>query len=151
MVREIIIRDSDTCPACGKATVWAGIETAGVVGPVWIDGCASCLALWERETRARPTKEPCSNCAWLPGSRESKSGELIAIEMSTIYGPGIFYCHRRVPFKSNACDIVERKDTELKTHGFDHKINAAGTRVTNATVCAGWLKAKLRAKAEPLS
>lgn len=131
---EPIKREGDSCPRCGSAEVFEGITTESHNGPTHLDVCASCSAVWERETRERPTSEPCTNCAWLPGSREHESGELFGIIMSTIDGDGVFYCHRRVPF-----DVKDGKET-----GFEHKIE--GRRCTNATVCAGWIQAKLREK-----
>ena len=130
--REFTRRPDDTCPKCGGHKVWQALMKQQHNGTTYIDGCASCLVLWERESRALPAAEPCSNCAWLTGSKEIESGDIYGIVASCIDGPGVFYCHKRVPFKPGA--------------GFAHQINAAGTRVTNATVCAGWIAAKLREK-----
>lgn len=145
MTLELKLREGDTCPACGSGLVFAGVETKGHAGSVFIDGCADCLKLWERETRANPSSEPCSNCAWLPGSREIRSGEIYTLIQRTIHGAGIFYCHRRVPFSRAIADMKPGEPGGCAT-GFDHKMNEAGTRVTNAAVCAGWLKAKLAEK-----
>lgn len=149
MTKELKWREGDTCPACGAGQVWAGPSHPGPSGPVWIDGCAACQAMWERETRTKPTAEPCSNCAFLPNSRESRTGEIYGIISATIEGKGIFYCHRRVPFGVKATELLKAKadaDGNVSLGGFQHQVNAAGNRITNAPVCAGWLKAKLREK-----
>lgn len=131
---ELRWRKGDTCPACSSPDVFAGVELQEHAGEVFIDGCGRCGALWQRETRAAPTKEACTNCAWRAGSPEVKSGKIFTIMQRTLWGKGIFYCHRRVPFR-----IKDGTNTE-----FEHKANDAGTRITNATVCAGWLRAKIR-------
>lgn len=134
-------RPSDTCPECGAREVYEALvdikdESESPLTST-IDICGACGKAWEREHRDRPTLEACSNCAFHPMSREMLSGEFWTILRNALEGSGIFYCHKRVPF-----DVPK----EGGTHGFDHKINAAGTRVTNATVCAGWIKAKQREK-----
>lgn len=132
------IRAGDTCPACGSDQVFEGVKQEAHAGDVFFDGCSQCLVIWERETREHPSREPCSNCAWLPGSKEVASGEIFTLIQRTIHGRGIFYCHRRVPF---TLDLVSHEQS-----GFQHKPNDAGDRITNATVCAGWLRAKLKEK-----
>ena len=128
------VRPGDICPVCSAETVVDSVETCSHGGPVHIDICRTCQAVWERETRADPAVEPCSNCAFLPGSPEFKSGEIIGIVDKTIDGPGIFYCHRRVPF-------------EVKTgKRFLHQMDGERSRCTNARVCAGWIRAKLADK-----
>ena len=134
-MHDIVSRPGDTCPACRAETVVEGVRTESHGGPVFIDGCATCQALWERETRKRSCDEPCSNCALLPGSPEMESGEIWTIMRNCLEGPGIFYCHRRVPFGLSDGN-----------KSFQHERNAAGTRVTNASVCAGWIRAKLKEK-----
>lgn len=57
--------------------------------------------------------------------------------------------HRRVPFGVKATELLKVKagaDGNVSLGGFQHQVNAAGNRITNAPVCAGWLKAKLREK-----
>lgn len=127
-------RLDDVCPNCGRREVWQALTKEEHNGSTFIDGCGACLHLWERETREAPAKEPCSNCAWLPGSKEARSGEIFGHIANCIDGSGIFYCHKRVPFG------------DPSNPGYQHKKNAAGTRIVNATVCAGWLKAKVQAK-----
>lgn len=129
-------RPSDTCPHCGSGEVFEGTTIQAHAGPVHIDGCASCQKVWERETRANPGLEPCSNCAFLPGSPEMESGKMWEIIRATLEGPGIFYCHRRVPFSI----------ADGRNGGFEHQIDGSGRRCTNASPCAGWIKAKLREK-----
>ena len=133
----LIARHGDLCPCCGGTEIWQALEKAAHNGPVFIDGCGKCGEIWERETRAAPAVEPCSNCAWMEGSPEIKSGEIYGLIASCIEGKGIFYCHKRVPIE---------KDRASGRKGFKHEINAAGDRCTNATVCAGWIKAKQREK-----
>lgn len=132
--KALIARHGDTCPECGGREVWHALTMEEHNGSTFIDGCGICLHLWERETRKAPTKEPCSNCAWMPGSKEIRSGEIYTHVANCIDGPGIFYCHKRVVFSAE------------NGRGFQHEINSAGTRITNATVCAGWLKAKVQQK-----
>ena len=128
------MRPGDTCPSCGAATVFEGVEHCSHGGAVIIDGCITCSSVWERETRVNPAVEPCSNCAWLAGSPEFESGALYGIIASTIDGDGIFYCHRRVPF-----ELKEGKR-------FLHQMDEQRSRCTNARVCAGWIRAKLSDK-----
>lgn len=142
---DLKLRDGDKCPACGSSNVFEGVKQEAHAGDVFFDGCSDCLVIWERETRDRPTAEPCANCAWLPGSREIASGEIWTLFQKTIHGNGIFYCHKRVPITLPIAEIVAGGSIG-PTITFEHKKNEAETRIINATVCAGWIRTKLKEK-----
>jgi hypothetical protein len=124
-------REGDTCPRCGQPTVL----TLDAEAPLTLDGCPLCAIAWERETRKNPTGERCDNCAFRPGSKEQANPEeWRTIVEATVKRDGAFYCHKRVPLS-----VVDIKKGDPP---FQFEKGPNG-RPTNATLCAGWISAKL--------
>jgi len=129
----------DTCPACGGGDVRAVSAAEAHNGVVMIDGCVSCGKAWERETRLVPALEPCTNCAFMAGSPEQVDGRFWQIIRNTVEGDGLFYCHKRLPFDA-------REACATGNALFESHVTDDGKRITNAPICAGWIRAKLREK-----
>lgn len=126
-VAGLTVRLGDRCPACGSCVVVEGPCDVSVP----MDTCVSCGALWERETRANPVAEQCSECAFLPGSPEQQDPEeWRKIIAETVQKHGMFLCHKRVPF---TFDAVDGK--------IDYRFRDADGKVQHGTPCAGWLRA----------
>lgn len=129
------MKGADQCPRCASRR-WTAVHAEGskFYAP---DArvCANCLTAWEpidvtliwdKTDKLASFSEPCSNCAFRPGSPEQadKDGWKKLID-SLANGAG-FYCHKGVPIEP---------DSE---HGFAYPKNGADR--SKLRLCRGYLK-----------
>jgi hypothetical protein len=144
---KIALDRRDRCPKCGSADVVRGdatefMEATGHSYGPEIAVCGACKALWEpihhdlifdHDDPVSSFTEPCSNCAFRPGSNEQRDRETWSkIKDNVAEGAG-FYCHKGVPIEAGA------------EHGFAYPTKKKGGATVYDTsklrVCRGWLNA----------
>lgn len=147
---------TDRCPVvgCGSRSIHRhelGSAIALSVTRAWgnknecpIDQCMECAAIWEPWPDGTSSdcveREPCDNCAYRAGSRESADKEewqrltFVAKEAAElgVTGAGRFACHKGIPIKLN----MDTGDGQASIE-FDYV--SAGIDPL-AQTCAGFLK-----------
>ena len=100
--------------------------------------CAACSMAWEVETRPKPLRERCENCAYRPGSPESLDPEKRRWLARIVREGEPYHCHKGLPFKIDASERPIRTGPFLiwrdTPEGRDH--------VATLKLCAGWIAAR---------
>lgn len=100
----------ECCPKCGSRNVGFDPKLAFKGYGPGLAACADCSCLWEpyrlqdlldADDPLSSFTEPCSNCAFRPGSPEQKKG-VWADLLQQLRDGGAFYCHKGVPIESDA-------------------------------------------------
>lgn len=105
----------ECCPKCGSRRVAFDPKLSSKGYGPGLATCINCKTLWEpfdpaliwdNSDPVSSFREPCSNCAFRPGSNEQRDREKWKLLIAGLKEGASFYCHKGVPIEPDA------------THGF---------------------------------